>query len=137
MNGKKIEEMQKVLELIKANQNFDIAVFEAVVKDLESIIGKELDRADETKMENELAENIQKTLLKALDGNPSLDMISIVEQIVSQSGNEYRAIKTRYMNDAVSFFIDYLGIEDTTKRATDVKRYLKPEKVNEDEDEQS
>lgn len=121
MNEKKIDEMKKVLELMKANQNFDITVFESVVKDLEDIIGKELDRADEQKMEAELAGNIQKALLKALDGNPSLDMISIVEQIVSQSGNEYRAIKTKYMNDAVSFFIDYLGFEDSKQKTTPVE----------------
>ena len=64
MNEEKIEEMNKILELMKANQNFDVAVFEAVVKDLETIIGKEIDRAHETKMETELAATIQKTLLK-------------------------------------------------------------------------
>jgi len=134
MNEEKIEEMNKILELIKANQNFDVAVFEAVVKDLETIIGKEIDRADETKMETELAATIQKTLLKALDGNPSLDMISIVEQIVTQAGGEYRAIKTKYMNDAVSFFIDYLGIEKTDEIK---QKYIPPEEPDEEDDEQS
>jgi len=130
MNEKKVDEMKKVLDLMKANQNFDVPVFEAVVKDLEDIIGKELNRADEQKMENELAKNIQKALLKALDGNPSLDMISIVEQIVSQSGNEYRAIKTKYMNDAVSFFIDYLGFDDSLDKK---QKFVEPSIEKDDE----
>lgn len=134
MNEKKIDEMNKVLELMKANQNFDVSVFEAVVKDLENIIGKEIDRADEVKMENDLATNIQKALLKALDGNPSLDMISIVEQIVTQSGNEYRAIKTKYMNDAVSFFIDYLGFKPAEPEQT--KPDIIEELEEDDDDEQ-
>jgi len=112
MNEEGIQKMQKVLELMKANQNFDVAVFEAVVKDLEGVIGKELNRSDEEKMEKELAVNIKKALLKALDGEASLDMVGIVEQIVTQSGAEYRAIKLKYMNDAVTFFIDYLGMSD-------------------------
>ena len=109
MKQKNIEEMKNILELMKANNNFDIKLFEEVVQDLEHTIGKELDRADEEKMESELAENVQRTILKTLEGKPSLDMISIVEQIVTQAGGEYRALKTKYMNDAISFFIDYLG----------------------------
>ena len=114
MNEKIVDEMDNVLSLLKANQSFDIAHFEAVVKNLEEIIGKELDRSDEEKMEKELASNVQKALLKALEGKPSLEMISIAEQILAQSGNDYRAFKTKYMNDAVSFFIDYLAEQKKT-----------------------
>ena len=110
MDEKTVDEMKNVLELMKANNSFDVARFEGVVQELESIIGQELDRADEEQMEADLAKNVKKALLKALDGNASLDMISIVEQIVSQAGGEYRALKTKYMNDVVSFFIDYFGM---------------------------
>jgi len=128
MNKKISELYKKVNELMKANGNFDIKQFETVKADLEHLIGKELDTVAEEKMEKDFAASIQKALLKALDGNPSLDMISIVEQTVAQAGAEYRPIKSKYMNDAVDFFIDYLDFENTPEKET---------QEEDDEDEQS
>ena len=124
MKEKKLDEMKNVLELMKANNNFDVARFEEVVQDLETIIGEELDRADEQKMETELADNVKKALLKTLEGNADLNMISIIEQIVTQAGGEYRALKTKYMNDAVTFFIDYLGFEKTKTVEDEIDKEL-------------
>ena len=115
MNNEINELYKKVNELMKASNNFDVKQYEETLHELESIIGKEIDRKDEEKMETELAENAQRMLLNTLDGDATLDMISIAEQIVTQAGGEYRALKTKYMNDGVTFFIDYLGIGDTTK----------------------
>jgi len=111
MERKNIDEMKYVLELMKDCNSFDVAKFEEVVRDLEGIIGNEIDRADEVKMEIELAKNVKKALLKTLEGEPSLDMIGIIEQIVSQAGGEYRTLKTKYMNDAIGVFLDYFGME--------------------------
>lgn len=113
----KINELyKKVNELMKANNNFDVKQYEEILHELESIIGNEVDRADEEKMERELSQNVQKTILKALDGDATLGMVSIIEQIVSQAGGDYRVLKTKYMNEGIGFFIDYLGIEDTTEQ---------------------
>ena len=114
--NKKINELYtKVNELMQASNSFDVKQYEEIFHELESFIGKDIDRKDEEKMEQELAKNVKETILKALDGETSLDKISIVEQIVAQAGSDYKALKTKYMNDAVSFFIDYLGSEKTEK----------------------
>ena len=109
MNEKINELYKKVNVLMQASGNFDVGQFEQVKQELEQLLGKELDDADEKKMEHGLAENAQKAILKALDGQPSLEMISIVDQIVSQAGGEYKAIKSKYMHDAVDLFIEYLN----------------------------
>ena len=109
MNEEKdVKEISNILELMKANQNFDVLQFEEVLSEMEHIIGKELDRSDEQRMEQDFADNVKKAILKTLDGKPNLEMIGIVEQIISQAGVEYRGFKTKYMNDAVGFFIEYL-----------------------------
>ena len=115
MNKKLNELYKKVNELMKASNNFDVKQYEEILHELESIIGKDVDRKDEEKMETELAENVQRTLLNILDGAATLDMVGIAEQIVTQAGGDYRALKTKYMNDGVTFFIDYLESEDTEK----------------------
>ena len=109
MNKKVNELYKKVNELMKASNNFDVKQYEEILHELENIIGKEVDQHDEEKMERVLATNVVQMILNTLDGEPSLDMVSIVEQIVTQAGGEYRTLKTKYMNDGVNFFIDYLG----------------------------
>ena len=117
--NKKINELyKKVNELMQASNSFDVNRYEEILHELEQIIGKDVDRHDEEKMERELAENVQRLLLNTLEGEATLDMVGIVEQIVTQAGGDYRALKMKYMNDGVTFFINYLGIEDTTKPET-------------------
>ena len=121
--SKKVNELyKKVNELMQASNSFDVKQYEEILHELEGLIGKEVDRHDEEKMEVDLAVNIKETVLNTLEGEATLDMISIVEQIVTQAGGDYRALKTKYMNDGVSFFIDYLGIDNT----------IKPKEENED-----
>ena len=133
MKEKKVKEISDVLELMKANQNFDVKQFEEILSELEHIVGNELDRSDEQKMEKLFAENVQKAILNALDGKPSLDMISIAEQIIAQAGGEYKALKTKYMNDAIDFFLNYLskpGDAKTVEKEID-------EELDDTDDEQS
>lgn len=112
MNNEINEMYNKINELMKASNNFDIQQYEQTFHELEMLLGKEIDRSDETKTENTLATNIQETILRTLEGKATLDMISIVEQIITQAGGEYKALKTKYMNDGIGFFIDHMGVED-------------------------
>lgn len=107
--NKKINDLyKKVNDLMKASNTFDVKQYESVLDELQNIIGKELDRDDEETMEGKLSKNIIEAILKAVEGEPSLDKVSIVEQIVSQAGVDYRTFKSKYMNDGIQFFIDYL-----------------------------
>jgi len=120
MKGKNMKiEMEKILEMMKAAQVFDEKHFEDVLSDLENLVGNELDRSDNQKMELEFAENVQKTILNALEGKPSIDMIGVVKMIVSQAENDYINFKTKYMHDAVEFFIKHLNETDTVEDEKD------------------
>lgn len=118
--NKKVDELYtKINELMEARDNFDVNRYDKIFHEIESIIGKEVNRKDERKMEKELAENMQKMLLSTLDGKASLDMVSTAEQIIMQTGNDYRTLKTKYMHDGIAFFIvvakQLLGTEDAIK----------------------
>jgi len=118
------EEMKLILELMKANHSFDVGYFEDVLSRLEKTVGNELDRSDEQKIEQEFAENVQKAILKAVDGKPNLDMIGIIEQIISQAVGEYRGLKTKYMTDAASFFLNYLDSDKTKTLEKEIDKEL-------------
>ena len=103
--------MKNISDLMKAVSNFDVKQYEEILSELEQLIGKDLNRDEENKIELDLAKNIQGVILETLKGEASLDMIGIVEQIVLQAGNEYRAFKTKYMQDAIQFFIQYIDTD--------------------------
>ena len=136
--SKKVNELyKKVNELMQASNSFDVKQYEEILHELEGLIGKDVDRKDEEKMETDLAVNIKEMILNTLEGEANLDMISIVEQIVTQAGGDYRALKTKYMNDGVTFFINYLGIEDTAKpkeENEDIKEMYKDLNKTEEDD---
>ena len=110
---------KKINDLMKASNSFDVKLFEEILGDVEQELNNELDRTDEEKMEDILAENTKTAILKALDGKTDLDKISIVEQIITQAGGEYRALKTKYMNDAITFLIDNIKKNITTDKEDD------------------
>ena len=130
MNEKNFVEIIKdISDLMKAANTFDVKQYEEILTNLEQLIGKELDRDEENKIEHDLAENIQGTILNTLKGEPNLDKISLVEQIVLQAGNEYRSFKTKYMQDAVQFFIQYID-ENTDSKITvedEIDKEIEPE----------
>ena len=126
----KINEIYKdINDLMKAANSFDVQQYEEILNGLEQLIGKDLDRDKENKIEHDMAKNIQQTILNTLKGEPNLDKISLVEQIVLQAGNEYRSFKTKYMQDAVQFFIQYID-ESTDSKITvedEIDKEIEPE----------
>jgi len=131
----KINEIYKdINDLMKAANSFDVQQYEEILNGLEQLIGKDLDRDKENKIEHDMAKNIQQTILNTLKGEPSLDMIGIVEQIVLQAGNEYRAFKTKYMQDAIQFFIQYLD-ENIDGEKNTVEDEIDNELTSEEEEE--
>lgn len=129
--NKKDELIKIISKMLKNCNEFNVVGFEENIHEAEELLGREVSRKDEESMETELASNVKGTILKALDGEATLDKISIVEQIVTQAGSEYRTFKSGFMNEGINFFIDYLGIEDTIK----TKEPKEPEELDDDGEE--
>ena len=99
---------KKINDLMKASNTFNVVEYENIVMELEELIGKEVDRSEETTKTDEILNNIKEKIIKALEGDVNLGMLGAVEQIIMQGGNEYRAFKQHCMLEGISFFIEYL-----------------------------
>ena len=120
MNDKN-EIYKEINNLMKASNSFDIEGYEITLHNIEQRIGKEVSRKDEQKDEEKLVTMFIDEVLKAIDNERTINTMIIIGQLLAQAEAEYKGLKTRYMNEGVSFFIDYLGIEDT------IEPTIKPE----------
>lgn len=111
MNDKN-EIYKEINNLMKASNNFDIEGYEETLHDIEQRIGKEVSRKDEQQDEQKLVGIFIDEVLKAIDHERTINTMLTIGQLLAQAEAEYRGLKTKYMNEGVSFFIDYLEIED-------------------------
>ena len=111
MNDKN-EIYKEINNLMKASNSFDIEGYEKTLHDLEQIIGKEVSRKDEQEDEQKLVSVFIDEVLKVIDHERTINTMIAIGQLLAQAEVDYRGLKTKAMNDGVSFFIDYLGIED-------------------------
>lgn len=114
--SKKINEIYKEInEMMKCANNFDIEGYEQRLHNVEQHIGKEINRKDEQTDEGKLVDIFIEQVLKAIEQERTINTMITISQLLAQAEAEYRGLKTKAMNDGVTFFIDYLGFEDTTK----------------------
>ena len=110
--NEEIDIVEKILELVKASNAFDLASYEQTLSELEKILGKEVEHKEETKEINRIITKAKEDVLTALSGEATVEKIGQATNALMQFQDNYIASKKKYMYDEVDSLIDYVKAMD-------------------------
>lgn len=110
--NEEIDIVEKIFELVKASNAFDLASYEQTLSELEKKLGKEVEHKEETKEINRIITKVKEDVLNALSGETTLENIGQATNALMQFQDSYVSLKKKYMYDEVDSLIDYVKAMD-------------------------
>lgn len=101
---------EEIRQLLDADYKHDINMFEIAKKHILLLIGKpDIDIKEYTELKEKLRDEFHKVLIERMKLPFDEQVIQMVSMDLEQYASTYNAITLKYMNDTVSFLMNYVN----------------------------